>query len=161
MPFEDWVEQVRGAWEQIQDEREQQGRPRKRPDMGDCDLWLVLHCSCRYFQRGTPYASLRTEPPGRAWKPKLTVRNSGSFPSWTCHVEVVENPGAKLKARTVVSLQPGEEAVVTLSVTTGGEGTTLVGRCYDPVLDPFEPGDPSGRKSTPMAVIMTQTPWGP
>jgi hypothetical protein len=155
MPFEEWVEEVRSAWEQIQQQ------PRVRPDMGDCDLWPFLHCSSEYYQRyfvsDRYFAALHTEPPGRSWEPELTVWNSGSFPSWTCHVEVLENPGGKLKARTVVSLQPNETAVVTLKVTTGAEGTTLIGRCYDPVLDPLEPGDPSGRKSTPMAAIMTPT----
>jgi hypothetical protein len=155
MPFDEWDEVIREKWWEIQAGRPPDGLP----DDADFVLYPYLHCSCAYYREHwlfrRRFAEIDTRPPESPWDPELTVWNSGSFPSWTCHVEILENPGAVLKARTIISLQPDETAVVKLEVTTGEEGTSLVGVCYDPVFDPLELRDPSRRKLTPMAVIMT------
>jgi hypothetical protein len=160
MPLPD---EIRAIWEEIRDARGRSSRvglpvPDGRVGDDEFELYPYLECSSVYFRprflrRGGWVGQIVTRPPGISWSPKITVWNSGTFPTWACHVEVRENPGDILKAQTVITLQPGESRDVILPVTTGQEGTSLLGICYDPLLDPYDPQDPSDRKVTRLALI--------
>lgn len=168
MPIDNWKDELRNAWWEIE-----ASRPRTNPlDNLDFTLYPYLNISCTYIEEerilSRRFVRITTRGPNTPWKPKVTVWNSGSAPSWSCHVEVLEEPGGKLKAREIIWLQAQETAQVTLDVTTGAEGTSLRAVCYDPVFDPLEPDVTSGRKSTPLAVVMAMRsrririqPWLP
>ncbi len=153
-------EDIKKIWENIKQERRHDDND--RPDDNDFKLYPYLNCSCDYYKfYPIPFltiGSFSARWPGFHWRPKLTVWNSGSFPAWNCHVEVRENPGDILKAQKIITLQPGASRDVILDVKTGQSGTTLVGVCYDTLLDPFsfypnDTSDTSWRKVTRLAKI--------
>jgi len=124
-----------------------------------------LNCSYDHFiirEINEPFTNrkillVNQKRPGTIWHPKFRVWNSGNFPSETCYVEVRETPGNILKEKTIITLQPGETRDVTLEVLVGEPGTTLVGVCYDPILDPYDSTDTTGRKTTTLALAMLET----
>jgi hypothetical protein len=161
MPLPD---DIRAIWDDLRETRRRDDRMRPRvrdrraPD-DEFELCPYLECSSVYARPvfsipgGWKFLMMPVQPEV-SWSPTITVWNSGTFPTWACHVEVRENPGDILKAQTIITLQPGESRDVILPVTTGQDDTSLLGICYDPLFDPYDPQDPSDRKVTRLALIM-------
>jgi len=107
------------------------------------------------------------EPPNNTCNVSVSVRNEGNAASYFTVVDLYEGPfmfitsnlvkDCKLRDRKILTLQPGEEKVVTLQYTRELLSGQAVGICYDPFLDPrnFDNGIgflASDRKNVPHAV---------
>lgn len=74
----------------------------------------------------------------------FTVWNDGTYPSWTCYVEVYEGPRGfanplsaySLRGRSIITLQPGERREVMLPWVRERSTGRIVGLVFDPLLDP-------------------------
>lgn len=83
-------------------------------------------------------------PVGQAGQVSFTVWNDGSYPAWTCYVDVYEGPGGytnplsayKLRGRSIISLHPGERREISLPWLREQTTGRIVGIVYDPLLDP-------------------------
>lgn len=90
---------------------------------------------------GPQITAFRVDEPGQV---SFTVWNEGSFPAWTCYVELYEGPGGyttplsgyELRGRTIITLHPGERREVVVPWVRKQKTGRIVGVVYDPLLDP-------------------------
>jgi hypothetical protein len=154
-----WKDEIKVMWEEIKEVRQSSSGVKNSElddgEGGEIELYPYLECSYVRIKPGTLMEILQ-HLPNQMCTFGITVRNNGTFPTWVCHVEVRETPSNILRAHTVITLQPSESRDVNLKARTGKEGTGLIGICYDPLLDPYDPEDPSDRKWTPLAFIASE-----
>jgi hypothetical protein len=81
---------------------------------------------------------------GEAGEVSFTVWNEGSYPAWSCYVELYEGPGGytsplsdyTLRGRRIITLHPGERRDVSVPWVRTQNTGRIVGVIHDPLLDP-------------------------
>jgi hypothetical protein len=132
-PQLDWRQQVRDWWVQ----RLQEGNGIDRDQLARPYLRIHSRANTSY-----QIGQLERDEPGTV---TFEVLNEGSFPSWTCYVELFEGPfdvprpisDFESRGRTIVSIQAGQRRDVDVPwLRTMPRPSSMAATVYDPLLDP-------------------------
>lgn len=133
----EWKDKIREWWEKRQKEHDEERdkEDRERRPMPRPYLYILANYMWGDFSR------LQVDEPGTVG---FVVWNEGSFPAWNCYVQVFEGPPSyshplsdyELRGQRIITLQPGELREVSLPWVRRRSTGSIVGVCFDPLLDP-------------------------